>query len=36
LGVADRSDSIVSVTFKSRNADNVVLDNVSTGIAATP
>lgn len=36
LGVADGNDSVVSVTFKSTNGDNVVLDNVSTGITLRP
>ena len=33
LGVADRDDSVVSVTFESSNGDNVVLDNVTTGVS---
>ena len=36
LGVSDSKDNVVSVTFKSSNGDNVVLDNVTTGTTVRP
>lgn len=36
FGFADGQDYVATVTFKSSNGDNVVLDNVSTGITLGP